>query len=113
MVIGIPITTIAINWTSNRHFDYSIFDNLMYKYRIKSKTIVIGIVAILLILYVTLTTKINYLPFINKYPICKTICMNRCSIDYGRDADTWEYSSKFNNCNCRCMGGGTTIVSPN
>lgn len=29
MIIGIPLTTIVINWTGNKNFDYSLFDKIL------------------------------------------------------------------------------------
>ena len=31
MIIGIPLTTIVINWSGDKHFDYSLFDKILNK----------------------------------------------------------------------------------
>ena len=32
MIIGIPLTTIVINWSGDKHFDYSLFDKILNKF---------------------------------------------------------------------------------
>ena len=113
MVIGIPLTTISINWKRHRHFDYSFFDNLMYKHRINQKTVIISIIVVLVLIFLIFTTKINYLPFISRDSVCESICMSKCSSNYGTKANFWDYSPESKNCDCGCTGGGRVMISPN